>query len=425
MSKTLQIIQYEFLTNLKRPSFLFGVFGVPIMMVVIFVIIGLAASGSEITFEQYGTIGYVDDSSAEVLAENVPAPDYPDLFQRFDQEETARAALDAGEIGGYLELPENYMQTGVINFYTYNDRPADLDTAIEQFVLANLTAGTDVPLPVDRLRDTGDLTVQDVDDERNIASEDGVFFSLFLPVIFTFVLIMSSLTTGGFLMQGLVEERTSRVIEMLVTSVRPMQLLLGKMIGLGLLGLLQVVILLGAAVIILNFGGNLSFLEGVRISPNLIVLSIAYYILAYFLVAALMTAISVMTNSEREGRQISGFITIPFMIPYFAMFVFFSDPNGTVAQVMSFIPFTAPMAVLIRVALTEVPLPDILLSMGIMLVTIVVLTWAASRIFRWGLLLYGKKFNLRELLRVVFGRHDDLPTTTPAVSSATSTTASS
>lgn len=425
MSKTLEIIKYEFLTNLKRPSFLFGVFGVPIMMVVIFVIIGLAASGSEITFEQYGTIGYVDDSSAEVLAENVPAPDYPDLFQRFDQEETARAALDAGEIGGYLELPENYMQTGVINFYTYNDRPADLDTAIEQFVLANLTAGTDVPLPVDRLRDTGDLTVQDVDDERNIASEDGVFFSLFLPVIFTFVLIMSSLTTGGFLMQGLVEERTSRVIEMLVTSVRPMQLLLGKMIGLGLLGLLQVVILLGAAVIILNFGGNLSFLEGVRISPNLIVLSIAYYILAYFLVAALMTAISVMTNSEREGRQISGFITIPFMIPYFAMFVFFSDPNGTVAQVMSFIPFTAPMAVLIRVALTEVPLPDILLSMGIMLVTIVVLTWAASRIFRWGLLLYGKKFNLRELLRVVFGRHDDLPTTTPAVSSATSTTASS
>ena len=92
---------------------------------------------------------------------------------------------------------------------------------------------------------------------------------------------------------------------------------------------------------------------------------------------------------------------------------------------MSFIPFTAPMAVLIRVAPTEVPLPDILLSMGIMLVTIVVLTWAASRIFRWGLLLYGKKFNLRELLRVVFGRHDDLPTTTPAVSSATSTTASS
>ena len=156
MSKTLQIMQYEFFTNLKRPSFLFGVFGVPIMMVVVFLIIGLAASGSEVTFEQFGAIGYVDDSSAEVLAENVPAPDYPDLFQRFDNEESARAALDAGEIGGYLELPETYMQTGVVNFYTYNDRPADLDTAIEQFVLANLTAGTDVPLPVDRLRDTGD-----------------------------------------------------------------------------------------------------------------------------------------------------------------------------------------------------------------------------------------------------------------------------
>lgn len=420
MNKTLRIIWHEFFTNLKRPSFLFGVFGVPIMMIVIFLIIGLAASGSEITFEQYGTIGYVDHSSGDVLAESVPAPDYPDLFQRYDEEDSARTALDAGDIGGYMELPENYMQTGVINFYTYQDRPAELNTAIEQFVLANLTAGTDVPLPVDRLRDTGDLTVQDVDDERNIASEDGVFFSLFIPVIFTFVLIMSSLTTGGFLMQGLVEERTSRVVEMLVTSVRPMQLLLGKMIGLGLLGLFQVLILLGAAAIILNFGDSLTFLEGVRLSPNMIVLALVYYVLSYFLVAALMTAISVVTNSEREGRQISGFITLPFMIPYFAMFVFFSDPNGTIAQVLSYIPFTAPMSILIRVALTEVPLPQILLSMGIMVLTIIALTWAAARIFRWGLLLYGKKFNLRELLRVVFGRHEDLPTTTPAVSSTTS-----
>lgn len=416
MSKTLQIIQHEFLTNLKRPSFLFSVFGVPIMLVVIFLIISLAASSGEVTFEQFGTVGFVDDSSNQVLADAVPAPDYPDLFQRYPDEDSVRAALDADEIGGYLQLPELYMQNGQVNFYTYRDRPNDLDNAIEQFMLANLTAGIDVPLPVERLRDTGDLTVQDVNDARNIASEEGVFFSLFIPVIFTFVLIMASLTTGGFLMQGLVEERTNRVIEMLVTSVRPMQLLIGKMIGLGLLGLLQVVILLLAAVVILNFGDNLAFLEGVRISPNLIVVALVYYLLAYFLVAALMTAISVVTNSEREGRQISGFITIPFMIPYFAMFVFFSDPNGTVAQILSYIPFTAPMAVLIRVGLTEVPLPQILLSMGIMLVTIILLTWAAARIFRWGLLLYGKKFNFRELLRVVFGRQDDLPTAAPVVS---------
>lgn len=420
MSKTLQIIQYEFLTNLKRPSFLFSVFGVPIMLVVVFLIIAVAASSGEVTFDSFGRIGFVDNSTEQVLADVVPAPDYPDLFQPYADEASARTALDASEIGGYLALPENYMQTGQVQFYTYQDEPSELDTAIEQFMLANLTAGSDVPLPVERLRDTGDMTVQDVNDARNIASEDGVFFSLFIPVIFTFILIMASLTTGGFLMQGLVEERTNRVIEMLVTSVRPMQLLIGKMIGLGLLGLLQVVILLAAGLLVLNFGDNLAFLEGVRISPNLIVLAIIYYILAYFLVAALMTGISVLTNSEREGRQISGFITLPFMIPYFAMFAFFADPNGTVAQVLSYIPFTAPMAVLIRVGLTEVPLPQILLSMGIMLVTIIILTWAAARIFRWGLLLYGKKFNIGELLRVIFSRQDTHPVTTPAVSTSVS-----
>jgi ABC-2 type transport system permease protein len=420
MNKVFQIIKHEFLTNLKRPSFLFSVFGVPIMMIVIFLIISLAESSGAVTFEQFGQIGFVDNSSNQVTADNAAAPDYPDLFQRYTDDENARAALDAGEIGGYLAIPENYMQTGQVEFFTYQDSPSDLNTAIEQFMLANLTANSDVPLPVERLRDTDDMTIQDVNDARNIASKDGVFFSLFIPVIFTFVLVMSSLTTGGFLMQGLVEERTNRVIEMLVTSVRPMQLLIGKMIGLGLLGLLQVVILLAAAVLILNFGGDLAFLEGVRISTNLIVLALVYYVLAYFLVAALMTAISVMTNSEREGRQISGFITIPFMIPYFAMFAFFADPNGTAAQILSYIPFTAPMAVLIRVGLTEVPLADILISMAIMVVTIVVLTWAAARIFRWGLLLYGKKFNVRELLRVIFGRHDTLPTTTPAVSTSMS-----
>lgn len=410
MDKMLLVARREFLYNLRRPAFLFAVIGMPLMFVVIFGIIFLTSQGDTIDdLNQWGRVGTVDNTPTQILAPGVMPEEYPDLFQPYADLDSARAALDAGEIAAYLELPTAYLLSGRVNVYTDTDTPDILDGVIEELLLLNLTAGQDLPLPLERLEDGPDMTVQSADSGRE-TTPGGVFFLLFMPVIFAFLLVMSSLTSSGFLMNGLVEERTNRVIEILVTSVTPMQLLLGKIIGLGLLGLIQVITLLGAGFLALTLGRNLDFLQGVEIPLDMAAMALVYFLLTYFMVAALMAGISVLTNSEQESRQISGFITVPFMIPYILLFSFISEPNGTLPQILSFIPFTAPMAVLIRLGLSEVPTWQILASMGIMLVTTIFLVWGASRVFRWGLLLYGKRLNLRELWRVVTRRNTEIGT---------------
>lgn len=410
MNKIWLVARREFLYNIKRPAFLFSAFGTPVLIVVILAIISLAASGDGITdLSEWGKVGYIDNSSTQVLAAGAQPDGYTDLFVPYASNEAAQTALDASEIKAFIELPTAYLLNGTVNLYTYEDTPDILNSVVEEFVLANLTAGQDIHIPIERIKNSVDLTVRNNETGEEV-SEDAVFITLFLPVIFGFLMIMASMTTSGFLMTGLVEERTSRIIEILVTSITPMQLLLGKILGLGLLGLLQVVTLLGAALIGLAVGNNLEFLQGISLPADLALMSLVYFLLTYFLLAALMAALGAIANSEQESRQISGFLTIPIMIPYILFVVFITDPNGTLPMILSFIPFTAPMAILIRMGLTDVPTWQILLSMGIMLVTILIVIWASSRIFRWGLLLYGKPFNLREILRVIFSRQTTVGT---------------
>ncbi|HEX2619017.1 MAG TPA: ABC transporter permease, partial [Phototrophicaceae bacterium] len=334
---------------------------------------------------------------------NVQPEGYTDLFVPYDTTEAAQAALDQGKIAAYMEIPVAYMVSGRINLYTYQDTPDRLDNTIERFMLLNLTNGSNIDIPLDRIQGSDEITVRNVSSGREVP-ESAVFITLFLPVIFGFLFIMASITTSGFLMAGLVEERTNRIIEILVTSITPTQMLMGKIIGLGALGLLQVGVLLTAALLGLTFGHNLDFLQGVSFPPDLIVLVLIYFLLTYFMLASLMAGIGVLFNSEQESRQISGLFNLPIMIPYILFVVFITDPNGTVPTILSFIPFTAPMAILIRVGLTEVPTWQILLSMAIMIVTILIIIWASARVFRWGMLLYGKRFNLFEVLRVIFSR---------------------
>lgn len=404
MNKTLLVAKYEYLSNLKRPAFLFAAFGTPLFFVVIMAVVTLASGGNEVDLTTYGTIGYVDQ--ADVLTAGQPHPDYPTLFQPFESIETARAALDSEAIIAYIELPEAYLNSGRINLYTYESSvPENLSVAIERLLLTNFTSGVELPFTLDRLQEGIEMRVQTVDDGRT-STQGGLFVTLFLPVIFAFLLITASLTNSGFLMSGLVQERTNRVIEILVTSVTPLQLLSGKILGLGLLGLTQVVILLGTTYLGLALGQsqNLEFLQGVNLPPALIALALVYFLVTFFLMAALLAGIGAVSASEQESRQISGFLTIPFMIPYLFFITFITDPNGPVPTILSMIPFTAPMSILIRVGITDVPAWQIALSLIILVLSTLLSMWAGAKLFRWGLLLYGKKFDLREIARVIFGR---------------------
>jgi ABC-2 type transport system permease protein len=226
-----------------------------------------------------------------------------------------------------------------------------------------------------------------------------------MPLFFATILLISSTTTSGFLMSGLVEEKTNRVIEVLVTSVTPMQLLTGKIVGLFLLGLTQILILLVIGFVGVVIAQQSDSTSSIVFPLDLVVLGIIYYLLSYFILASVMAGVGAIAGSEQESRQLSVFITLPFILPLFFIVNFFMDPNGNLAVFLSLFPLTAPMAVLMRVGITAVPAWQIILSILLMVITSVVLVWAAAKIFRWGLLLYGKRLNPLELLRVLLRRN--------------------
>ncbi len=395
MNKMWLVARREYLYNLRRRSFIFGAFVVPAMVIAIMLIVFSVLAESETNAESVGQVGYVD--LAGVLSEAI---DRPDQFIVYDRETAARQALDEQTIGAYFVLPEDYLETGTVQLYTTTSIPETLRDQISAFLVANLSARLDADLPAERILDPVDMTAHIQDSGRTLTNEQigGLFFT---PIIFVTVFAMASQITSGFLMSGVVEEKTNRLMEILITSVTPTQLLAGKIIGLGLLGLTQLAVWLLGGFVLLRLGNNAPFLSGVSIPPDIIPVSIIYFLLAYFLMASIMAGIGAVVGSEQESRQMAGIFSITLFIPMFFIISFITDPEGALPFILTLIPFTAPMSVLLRISFGVIPAWQLILSIAIMALTTILVVWASARIFRWALLLYGKRPGLRELWRAV------------------------
>lgn len=395
MRKIALVARWEYLFNVRRKSFLFAAFGIPVFLVVIMLVIFALQDSTEGTLEAVGPVGYVDQAS--VLAGAVAKPD---PFVAHTSEETARQALDDGTLGAYFVVPDNYMQVGIVQLYSYTTSADALKDAIDDFLRANLIAELPESIPLERLKDPADLTVH-VQDTGRVMEEDGIFGLFITPFIFSIVFMMASQITGGFLMNGVVEEKVNRIMEVLVTSITPMQLLVGKLLGLAALGLTQLVVWGIVTAIVSRFTDQIPFLSGVVIPPDLAVVGVIYFFLSYFLLASMLAGIGAVSNSEEESRQYSGIFALLVAIPFFFITTFLDDPNGAAPVILSLIPFTAALAMILRISLGVVPLAHIVLSVGVTLLSTLFIIWLSARVFRWGLLLYGKRITPREIWRVI------------------------
>lgn len=402
MNRMWVVARREYLYNLKRPSFLFAVFGVPLFTFVMWFVIFAVTVANEQDTEQIGQIGYVDQAGVLdnlTLPETKPDETPPELVA-FDDETDARTALDAKTIGAYFVVPADYMSTGQITTYSYSGLPEALLDYGEELLLTNISRQVSGDVPLERIQEPVNMTIHVTDSGRDL-TEANIPVLIFLPLIFAMVFMMASGVTSSYLMNGVVEEKTNRIMEVLVTSLTPMQLLLGKVIGLGLLGLTQILVWGIAAVALISFGQSVPFLQGIAVPVDMMLVFLAYFILSYFLLSGLMAGIGAVAGSEQESRQWSSVISLMWVIPFFFITSFLSDPNGTVPLVLTLIPFTAPTTVLMRLGFASVPAWQIILSLAILLVTMIFTVWASGRIFRWALLRYGKHASLRDVLGAI------------------------
>lgn len=399
MKKMWLVARREYFYNLKRRSFLFAVFGVPIFTFIVWGVVFLVMSNSENNVTKDSKFGYVDLSG--VLADPISLKDKPEQFIPFADDEAARAALDSKAISAYFVLPKNYLATGSVQSYSYDSISSALQDDLSAFLLANLSRGLENKFPVERIQNPVTLTVRPEDTGRSL-TESNIPALIFIPLIFSFVFLMSSNVTSGFLMGGIVEERANRIMEILITSITPTQMLMGKIIGLGALGLTQLVIWAGAGAILMRVGQQFPFLNGISFPVDMMVVFVVFFLVSYFLLASLMAGIGAVVGSEQESRQFASILSLVLVIPFFFLTTFISDPNSPLALALTFIPFTAPMTILLRMGFSAVPFWQIGLSLAILLLTSFFFIWASARVFRWGLLLYGKRIGFREVLRVIW-----------------------
>ena len=403
MNKMLLVARHEYMTNLKSPTFLFAAFGLPILMIAIMAVVMAVTVESATSTSDLGRIGYVDFAEIIVLNED------SQNFVPIASVEMAQEMLNNEAIRVFLVIPEDYLATGDIEAFTDGNLSEAFTKSVDNWLLANLSENVASNFPLELLAQEINLKVQ-IQSLRRELTEDAAVGLFLTPMTFAIVFLIASQISSTFLMSSIIMEKTNRIIEILITSVTPMQLLMGKIIGLGSLGLTQLVIWIGVGVGIAIIGSDSSILSGIRIPPDVIVLSLLYFILTYFLLSSVIAGVGVIVNAEQESRQIAGLFVLPFVLPFMFIVQLLEEPNGALAIFLTLFPFSSAMTVIMRVSYSPVPIEQIILSLILLGLTSLIVTWISAKVFRWATLLYGKRPTPREIWRVIRSRQVEIGT---------------
>jgi ABC-2 type transport system permease protein len=232
--------------------------------------------------------------------------------------------------------------------------------------------------------------------------EEGGRADFVVAFIMLFFIYMTVLLYGLAVMRGVIEEKQSRIVEVLVSSVRPTQMMLGKVIGIGMVALTQVGVWALSALLLTTFGVSVFASRGLTM-PNvpisLLIYFVVYFVLGYFLFATLYALVGSIVSSEDEAQQAQIPVTILLIVPMMIFNMIMANPTSNASIVLSMIPFFAPTLMMMRIAVVNPPLWQILLSMLIMVASILGCVWVAARIYRVGILMYGKRPSIAELGR--------------------------
>lgn len=243
---------------------------------------------------------------------------------------------------------------------------------------------------------------------RKLTGQSGAqaFFTGFGMAILLFVAI---LMYGVGVMSSVLEEKTTRVVEVLISSLRPFELMVGKVIGAGAVGLVQIAVWITSAKLLSGFrqGAGSGMAAGMPTAgfkfPELptatLVIFAVYFLLGYFLYAAIYAAVGAMSSTESEARQAQVPVQLLLMIPYLSFFSILNDPNSSLAVWMTLIPFWSPIATPVRWGATPIPIIELVASLAILLATVLFVTWIAARVYRVGILMTGKRPSIKEVVR--------------------------
>ncbi len=422
------VARREFRNTVLRPGWLISTFGMPLFIAVYAGVIFLITSVANEAERPSGRAGIVDEAgflgqaAPESTEATIPqealdaAADFGSragplgglvqslvggtTFVTFDERGKALEALARNEVDLVYVLPADYLDTGKVVAYdastSFLSRGKQTSLPLRRYLVRNLAA--------DRIdRRTLSRIVSPASIESMALQKDGtwtrrdlalIIGRLGVPLGFTILLMVSILVTSGTLMQGVGEEKENRVIEIILSSVDARSLLLGKLLGLGAAGLLQLTTWLSMALVPL-----LLLVAGLAMSPLLILLCLLYFAGAFLLFGTLITATGVLGTNSREVQQYGMFWSIACVVPMLFMEVVIREPLGVAARVLSYIPLTSPITMMVRIAAGGAPAWEVVLTLVLLALWVVVALRFAARVFRTAILLYGKRPTIPEVFR--------------------------
>lgn len=420
MSKVLAVVRREFVERVRTRTFWIWTFLGPVMLV------GLIAFQIFLATRTGGdrTVAIVDGTTtgagARVQAEltvSIKRFRFFTLPSTDVVRDSLRGAVVAKQLDGFLIITDSTFNTGAAEYRGSNaSSVTDMETlerALRQVVFSTRLerAGID-PKLVKQAEMRINLATLKITKEGVTGETGGQAVALGFGM--AIVLYLAILIYGIQVMSSVLEEKTTKIVEVLISSLRPFEMMLGKVIGAGAVGLVQLVVwatsffllttnqarfaaLLGKA----GAAGSMGGFRMPQVPLTTFAIFISYFLLGYFLYAAIFAAVGAMSNSEAEARQVQAPVTMLLVVPYVSFFGILNDPHGSLATTMSMIPFFSPIAAPVRWAASPFPAIELFASMAILAATVMGVTWVAARIYRVGILMTGKRPSLKELVRWV------------------------
>jgi ABC-2 type transport system permease protein len=338
--------------------------------------------------------GLVDLSG---IVRELPPGIPPEMMPIFPDETSAAQAVRQGRIQQYYLISEDYLASGEIVVAARSIQPLEMvgddfiTFIINYNLMGDIHTASAVTAPTANVQ-TIVLAHQTARDQADPFTFLGPFGIMF---IFFFLITMSS----GFMLQSVTREKENRVVEVLLVSLNPRQLMFGKILGLGLVGMLQVFIWLGAALLILGRGSQiLQIASQFQLPPGFLAWGILYFLFGYLTYASLMAAIGALSPTAREGSQFTFLALLPLMVPLWFNYIFIQQPNDTLAVFLSIFPLTAPTSMMTRMAAATVPLWQSLLGLVLLAGTAYLFISLAARFFKADNLLSGASIQWKRLV---------------------------
>jgi ABC-2 type transport system permease protein len=414
VNKTWKVLRYELISTLSRRSFLVVAFILPLASSLLFVgVAALNRSSPETLTSVIGTLpqqggvsqeaeGYVDLSG---LVQTIPETVPPGSLVAFADEAAARQALAQEQISAFYIIPADYLQRGELIYIRpdFNPLSAFDQAGLMRWVLRVNLLGGDWQL-ANQATNPLQLEVTLLDAGASDRDQNNPL-TFFLPYAVTLLYYVLILMSSSLLLNSVTKEKENRVLEILMSSASPRQLLTGKITGLGIASLIQAVIWVGTSFVILRLAGrSFDIPQAFQLPLSFLVWGVIFFVLGYAVYASLMASVGALAPNLREASQATFIVIIPMVIPLMMISIIINDPNGTLATILSLFPLTAPVTMMTRLAAINVPLWQTALSAILLGVTAVWIVRTVANMFRAQTLLSGLPFSPKRLFQALSGK---------------------